>query len=900
MEIINKRLNNIDSRKKILDMPKTVKNQTISNDLSFNSNSKLSDIKNIYAKLSSTKPKQPESALRMTKSTYMESRYQRSKSTSKLPLKSSLNSSQNRKFLLDSSYNEFTDGLNSRLKNPNASKRYSTHIEEMSKSYNKLLGEKPREVNQRRTDSQTLLVELLDRQYSLYSPSKIRLEQLDRDSDIRLEDLTAKKEEPLKEFSQQELWRGKTDEKHLERGLEKVAMHKLNFTGSSPVEKLAEAVESSCYLLEVFWDSITLEDKIVRFIELVEDPRRDIRLGAVASLYLILRKFSLGDDYRELILDKCLALIYNYEIQEEIFLSCCLELISLFGPNAKACKQIALICIFLTDSNFPYLQKASFNCLMSLGKEGLSALIELASREYKEYQEYILSSLLRTPHIQRRIIVKALLNELYSGTTDRRHIALAALNRMWDLASDKETLDKLSRFIQDPKLDKLFLCSVIRTAGPQGEETLIKEVKSNREFAFRIAALSCLTYRIPLSKKHLDIRLDLEDTYSITNNPPGMFCEYIGDVKPVVLKGNHVSQDFSAIVHGSGYAYDQRLLNCDKGGVSYGVAQEPLQSQEYLLVCKRDFLAALKRMIQMDYDHSDPILVHDTLNRFNYLDYVGESLPKKGKFTKFRDFLASRDPEALEAEASGVNTSGELLLSGNIIKAISSCLSDNSNSVRETACSAIGHIGIPEGLSAAASLLKRLDDQDANVVAKAIWALGVLAPGLSERIIPAISSTLTGVNLWKVKCACLCTIAAFGSRGDLACPVLVKMLLESQLNKQIIAETLVKTGAEGETVLLKILNKEDDSKNKLKASIAYAFALSRVDSLNFDFILETLFKYSANPDASIRKACLSTILVLFKQAKGTVTYLETRNIIPLFYKKLSDKEKEIRDVRFLK
>ena len=59
--------------------------------------------------------------------------------------------------------------------------------------------------------------------------------------------------------------------------------------------------------------------------------------------------------------------------------------------------------------------------------EGIKTLIELVS---KDYQDYILNALIQTPHIKKTIIIKALLNEVYSNNFERINIDLIAINRM--------------------------------------------------------------------------------------------------------------------------------------------------------------------------------------------------------------------------------------------------------------------------------------------------------------------------------------------------------------------------------------------------------------------------------------------------------------------------------------
>ena len=80
--------------------------------------------------------------------------------------------------------------------------------------------------------------------------------------------------------------------------------------------------------------------------------------------------------------------------------------------------------------------------------EGIKTLIELVS---KDYQDYILNALIQTPHIKKTIIIKALLNEVYSNNFERKNIALSAINKMHELVNDSDTLEKLILFLMTQK-----------------------------------------------------------------------------------------------------------------------------------------------------------------------------------------------------------------------------------------------------------------------------------------------------------------------------------------------------------------------------------------------------------------------------------------------------------------
>ncbi len=217
--------------------------------------------------------------------------------------------------------------------------------------------------------------------------------------------------------------------------------------------------------------------------------------------------------------------------------------------------------------------------------------------------------------------------------------------------------------------------------------------------------------------------------------------------------------------------------------------------------------------------------------------------------------------------------------------------------MRDTAASTLGQIGLPESLLAIDHLVEAIRNEDVNVKSKVIWALGRIASGVDNSVIPYVVEAVKS-NMWKVKSACLFTLSQFGSRSArLALPVLIKLLKESAINKQTIAETMVKLGNEGESSLLKVMNNENDSNYKLKSSIAKAFALSNVRSPNIDFIVECLFKTAKANNALIRKNALFAIRILAEKSDEGVTYLKRKNVIPFYYEMMLDKENSIQAVR---
>jgi hypothetical protein len=741
--------------------------------------------------------------------------------------------------------------------------------------------------------SQGILSDLLDNHFSVNSPSQLKIFQKEIDQlkneEFKRNILNIKKNEADKDLSisGNNQIKESRDKIYVDDDNNNRLTINLSYVGDYPQEKFVESLENVLLYLDPIFDRLTLSERVEKFIECTDDPKRGVKLGAVVALYIILRKFHIDDEYKLLILEKTLSLLQNYESQEELFLIALLEICSIFAPHELLLDNISLICMFLTDFNFPGLQKAAFNCLMSMEYEGIKTLVELASKDYQEYQKFILTSLLNTPHIQKIIIIRALLNEVYSTHPDKRHSALAALNRMHDLVGDSDALNKLSKFFHEAKIEKIFLSSTIRTSGLNGEKILLNELKNNKDFSVRVAIASVLSYRLPKNPKYLKLRLDNNDTYCLTKNLPGSFCTYYGKVNPYIFEKEDDGSD-------------------------------------YLEVNTRDFLASLQRMLVMNYDHSNPQIVNSGyFNILESLDFSSKikSNPDREILTKYANYfeLNNNLKTNTTIKESTVNKSnynennnsfvnenmlqdfeedGRILISEEVIRALSHCLKDYSTAVRDTAAGALGQIGLPESLLSIDQLVDSINDEDVNVKSKVIWAIGRISAGVDNMVIYPVVDALKS-NMWKVKSACLYALSQFGYRcSKLALPVLNKLLRESAINKQTIAETMVKLGSDGESTLLRVMGSENDSNYKLKSSIAKAFALSSINSPNIDFIVECLFKVSKSNNPIIRKNALFAIRILAEKSEERVTYLKRKNIIPFYYEMMLDKEVSIQAVKY--
>ncbi len=675
-------------------------------------------------------------------------------------------------------------------------------------------------------------------------------------------------------------------------------------------------------LIDNIFSELDLNGKINKLLELSNDESKNIRLGSLVCLYLLIKNnYNLLDENnKNHILSEIISLLQSYEKQDELFLLSCLEICSLFGPHEIILGNFGVVCMFLTDFNFPKLQLASFHCLMCTEFNGINILIELASKDEQDYQRYILNQLIHTPHIQRIIIINAIFNELYSNDYKKRNIALCAINRLNYLLNDEETLEKIAELFNEPKIDNQFIASILRNK--YAEKILLNELKTNQSEEIKSAICSVLCYRFPKKIIPFKIKLDSEnkDIFSMNQNMPGSFFNYQGKICPVLVP---CTKNIDEILENEEIDYDVK-----KNHVNKILNMINDTSDDYLEINQRDFLAALQRMIQINYDHRKPQLILDENNEFNFLDHLKIIPDKKDKenneeyenneyneeneikqenkkvelnihdqnyyIIKYNSILGIKTDISQETDSDleGIDLDHEYI-SEDIIKSLGKCLSEYSDKVRDSAATSLGIIGLPESSIAIDDLILHLKDKNIEVRSKIIWGIGRIAPAVDNSVIGEVVLCIQS-NMWKVKKATLYALTQFGNRCNKnILPYLINLLKESPINKQLIAETIVRMGTEGENNLLLLMNSEPDSNYKLKSAVIRGYSYADITSPNIDFILESIFKLGNNEFASVRKACIFTIHELASRANENITYLKKKNIIPFYYDKLKDKDLNI-------
>ena len=787
------------------------------------------------------------------------------------------------------------------MSSKNKSERFSNKnkkINEETKSYNDYSKSNlnQRNNNTKNNSANKVLENILDnkKKFNIYSPSQLK----QMTEQIKIIENQKKLENMNKNYSIRE------DEKNNIYLIESISKCLLQLNKTNP--KFME---------------MDLSNKILFMLNFINNEDLKIRLGSIIVEYFLLKNnFEIiNDSLKNDILKSILNYLHNtYESQEELFLVSCLNILSLYNSSYDyLIDSISLIAMFLTDFEYPYLQRASFICLINLGEIGLQTLINIALKEeYQDYQKYILNSLIKTPFIQRICIIKPLINEIKSNKDiNRRLEAFSALNHFYDILGNNNDiiLQELSNKLSDDKYKnyQTYIASILRCAGNNGIYYLIDNLEKSENAKKREIICKILGYKIDKNPEYIDIILDNNDIQSNNFIEIGKLWKYYGDVQPLlnennINKNNNLDED-----------------DLDSVETMYDIYKNNNENKNnFLLISTRDFLTSLQRLMKEDinYDYFDIInknekknildelnisILYDKENshdikkeefKLKLIDSINQKI-NINIFKKYKDILINNEEEENNQENSSINK--------NIIKYLCYHLNDYDENVRLACSISLGRLSKIEEEFTIKEIIKVINmEKNIPVLSSMLWALGKnLNPSYIE-VIPILIRYIQS-DIWKVRRSALFALSKFGSiASEQALPVLTKLLMESPINKTIIAEVIISLGYKGENKLLEIIDKNENS-IKLIGAITKSFSYINLNSNNIDIIIQLLCQKLYNSSSIvIRQNCLFSLRKLSNRLKkynpdinisqnDKYIYLTEKNIIPLFYEKLKDKEFKI-------
>ena len=86
------------------------------------------------------------------------------------------------------------------------------------------------------------------------------------------------------------------------------------------------------------WLGMAVQDKLLQFASMLQNMRKDLRLGGLVGLYQLLRgdQTDLREDILNVVIEEVFTAVADYEAQEQVFLAAALEVIGVIGPNLRS------------------------------------------------------------------------------------------------------------------------------------------------------------------------------------------------------------------------------------------------------------------------------------------------------------------------------------------------------------------------------------------------------------------------------------------------------------------------------------------------------------------------------------------------------------------------------------
>ena len=78
---------------------------------------------------------------------------------------------------------------------------------------------------------------------------------------------------------------------------------------------------------------MTAEDKLLKLSEFISHKRKDLWLGALVGIYTIVKYNEIGLSQLLHTINEIFKALVNFEMQEEVFVTCALEILIFIGPT---------------------------------------------------------------------------------------------------------------------------------------------------------------------------------------------------------------------------------------------------------------------------------------------------------------------------------------------------------------------------------------------------------------------------------------------------------------------------------------------------------------------------------------------------------------------------------------
>ena len=96
---------------------------------------------------------------------------------------------------------------------------------------------------------------------------------------------------------------------------------------------------------------VKAEDKMFWFTDLIHHKWKDLRLGSLVGIYTIIKYNEVSLNCLMNCINEIFKALVNFEMQEEVFIICALEILIFIGPTDTTINQINILTSLLSEDS---------------------------------------------------------------------------------------------------------------------------------------------------------------------------------------------------------------------------------------------------------------------------------------------------------------------------------------------------------------------------------------------------------------------------------------------------------------------------------------------------------------------------------------------------------------------
>ena len=100
-----------------------------------------------------------------------------------------------------------------------------------------------------------------------------------------------------------------------------------------------------------------------KYTELISHKRKDLWLGAIVGIYTILKYNEITIPCLMQTINEIFKALVNFEMQEDVFITCALEILIFIGPTETTINQINILNSLMLEDSLAHLNEKIFKAI---------------------------------------------------------------------------------------------------------------------------------------------------------------------------------------------------------------------------------------------------------------------------------------------------------------------------------------------------------------------------------------------------------------------------------------------------------------------------------------------------------------------------------------------------------